>query len=120
MTFITWIIGLAISAWIGAMGIGAIIKTDSAKKWFGEMLGQSPVLMTINGIGLFLAAALVALNLFMPTIVNSTFVKWALVGIGVAQLSSLFMLIRGGASSATMAGPVVLLILSVTYWFIGN
>ena len=118
MSILVWIISLTISAWVGAMGIGAIIKTESAKKWFGDMLGQSPTLMTINGIGLLIAAALVGLNLFLPTIVSSTLVKWALVGIGVAQLSTVFMQVRGGAPSAAIAGPVVLFVLCIIYWFI--
>lgn len=100
------------------MGVGALLRTDGAKKWFGEMLEQSPALMTINGVGMLITAALVGLNLLLPTIVTTVFVKWALVGIGVSQLSTLFMQIRGGAPSAAMAGPAVLLGLAVLYWFI--
>jgi len=36
----------------------------------------------------------------------------------VSQLSTLFMQMRGGAPSAAMAGPAVLLVLAVIYWFI--
>jgi hypothetical protein len=50
--------------------------------------------------------------------VTSVFVKWALIGIGVFQLSTLFMQIRGGAPRAAMAGPAGLLGLAVIYWFI--
>lgn len=58
------------------------------------------------------------LNLLLPTIVTTVFVKWALAGIGILQLSTLFMQMRGGAPGAAMAGPVVLLVLAVIYWFI--
>ena len=51
-------------------------------------------------------------------VVTSVFVKWALIGIGVFQLSTLFMQIRGGAPRAAMAGPAGLLGLAVIYWFI--
>ena len=118
MQILTLAIGIAITAWTGAMGVGALLRTESAKKWFGEMLEQSPALMTINGVGMLIAAALVGLNLLLPTVVTAVFVKWALAGIGVSQLSTLFMQIRGRAPSAAMAGPAVLLGLAVIYWFI--
>ena len=118
MPIFTLAIGIAITAWVGIMGATAMLRTEAANKWFGEMLEQSPALMMVNGFGLFVAAALVGLNLLVPAIVTATFVKWALVGIGVSQLSTLFMQLRGGASSAAMAGPTVLLVLAVIYWFI--
>ena len=114
----TLAIGIAITAWVGAMGAAAMLRTKGANKWFGEMLKQSPALMTINGFGLLTAAALVGLNLLVPSVVTAIFVKFALVGIGVSQLSTLFMQMRGGAPGAAMAGPIVLLVLAVIYWFI--
>lgn len=118
MPTFTLAIGIAITAWVGIMGATAMLRTEAANKWFGEMLKQSPALMMVNGLGLFVAAALVGLNLLMPTVVTVIFVNWALVGIGISQLSTLFMQIRGGAPRAAMAGPAVLLGLAVIYWFI--
>jgi len=118
MPIFTLAIGIAITAWVGIMGAAAMLRTEAANKWFGAMLKQSPALMMVNGLGLFVAAALVGLNLLVPTVVTAVFVKWALVGIGVSQLSTLFMQIRGGAPRAAMAGPAVLLGLTVIYWFI--
>lgn len=118
MAILTLAIGIAITAWVGIMGATAMLRTEAANKWFGEMLKQSPALMMVNGLGLFVAAALVGLNLLVPTVVTAVFVKWALVGIGVSQLSTLFMQIRGWAPSAAMAGPAVLLGLAFIYWFI--
>lgn len=118
MAILTLAIGIAITAWVGIMGATAMLRTEAATKWFGEMLKQSPALMMVNGLGLFVAAALVGLNLLVPTVVTATIVKWALVGIGVSQLSTLFMQMRGGAPGAVMAGPAVLLALAVIYWFI--
>ncbi|MDG1736612.1 MAG: hypothetical protein P8L68_05050 [Paracoccaceae bacterium] len=57
-------------------------------------------------------------KLLVPTVVTAFFVKWALVGIGVSQLSTLFMQMRGGAPGTAMARPAVLLVLAVIYWFI--
>lgn len=54
----------------------------------------------------------------MPTAVTASIVKWALVGIGVSQVSTLFMQMRGGAPRAAMAGPAVLFVLAVIYWLI--
>ena len=118
MSIFTLAIGITIAAWVGIMGATAMLRTEAANKWFGEMLEQSPALMMVNGFGLFIAAALVGLNLMMPIVMTAIFVKWALVGIGVSQLSTLFMQIRGGAPHAAMAGPAVLLGLAVIYWFI--
>ena len=118
MSIFTLAIGVAITDWVGIMGATAMVRTKAANKWFGEMLKQSPALMMVNGMGLFVAAALVGINLMLPTVVTAVFVKWALVGIGVSQLSTLFMQKRGEAPSTAMAGPAVLLVLSIIYWFI--
>ena len=118
MSIFTLAIGITIAAWVGIMGATAMLRTDAANKWFEEVLKQSPALMMVNGFRLFIAAALVGLNLLIPTVMTAIFVKWALVGIGVSQLSTLFMQIRGGAPHAAMAGPAVLLGLAVIYWFI--
>lgn len=118
MTMLTWAIGIAIAAWTGAMAISALMRTDGAKHWFGELLKQSPTLMTINGFGLLVAAVLIALNLIMPSVFHSTYVKFGLIGIGVAQLSTIFMLSRAGASRPMIAAPIVLFILCAVYWLI--
>lgn len=118
MPIFTLAIGIVITALVGIMGATAMLRTQAANKWFGEMLKQSPTLMMVNGFGLFVTAALVGLNLLVPTVVTAVFVKWALIGIGVSQLSTLFMQIRGGAPPAAMVGPAGLLGLAVVYWFI--
>ena len=59
-----WVIGLAISVWTGAMGVSALFRTESAKKWFEDMLKQSSTVMTINGAGIIVASLLVLGNLF--------------------------------------------------------
>lgn len=64
MPIFTLAIGIAITAWVGIMGAAAMLRTEAASKWFGEMLKQSPALMMVNGLGLFVAAALVGTNLF--------------------------------------------------------
>jgi len=120
MTAFTWVIGIAITAWVGAMGVGALLRTKGANEWFGEMLKQSPNLMRINGLGLFITASLVGLNLVLPTVITGGFVKFAIIGIVISQLSTLFMQIRGSSSRAAMAGPSMLLILVVIYWFINT
>ena len=96
MPIFTLAIGIVITALVGIMGATAMLRTQAAYKWFGEMLKQSPTLMMVNGFGLFVTAALVGLNLLVPTVVTAVFVKWALIGIGISQLSTLFMQIRGG------------------------
>jgi len=87
----TWIIGIAIAAWIGAMGIGALMRTASAQAWFGDMLKQSPNLMKIQGIGFAFIALIILMNLIFPAVVAAQTVKWALVGVIASQLSTLFM-----------------------------
>lgn len=118
MNILTWIIGLIISVWVGAMAAGAVVRTKSAEAWFGDMLGQTPALMRINGVGLLIAVFLILFNLFFPERVSIIPVKWALVGIATAQLSTLFMQIRGGAPGAATIGPLVLIVLAIIYWFI--
>lgn len=114
----TWIIGIAIAAWIGAMGIGALMRTASAQAWFGDMLKQSPNLMKIQGIGFAFIALIILVNLIFPAVVAAQTVKWALVGVIASQLSTLFMQLRGGVSRKAMLGPIVLLMLTAVFWSI--
>lgn len=115
MPLFTLAIGIAITAWAGLMGATAMLRTEAANKWFGEMLKQSPALMTVHGFGLLIAAALVGLNLLLPDVVTELIVKWALVGIGASQLSTLVMQMRDDAPRAAMKGPAVLLAITVIY-----
>ena len=118
MVLVTWVVGLAISLWVGSMGVGSVLQTASAKAWFGDKLKQSETLMRINGLGLTSIAAIILLNLIAGQAITSYFVMWALIGLIVSQLSALFMLQRGGESTAAKAGPIVLLTLAILYWFI--
>lgn len=112
------IIGLAIAVWTGSMGLGAILGTQNAQAWFGEMLKQSPTLMKINGAGLLIIAAVILLNLIVPAQVSLVAVTWAIAGLIIAQASTLFMQLRGGAPAAARTGPIVLAALAVIYWFL--
>ena len=114
----TWIVGIAIATWIGAMGIGALMRTASAQTWFGDMLKQSPNLMKIQGIGFAFIALIILMNLIFPAVVAAQTVKWALVGVIASQLSTLFMQLRGSVSRKAMLGPIVLLMLTAVFWSI--
>ncbi len=118
MSIAVWIVGLAIAAWLGAMGVGALAGTNSATRWFQEMLGQSQGMMRLNGIGLVVLSAIVATNLFAESTVSAHVLRWALGAAVIVQLSTLFMLIRGDAPRAAIAGPIVLLGLLITHWFL--
>ena len=118
MTILTWLVGAAIIAWVGAMGIGALLHTKSAQAWFGDMLKQSPVVIRLNGFGLTVAAIVVLLNLLQPTLVNQTALMWALIGLGIAQVVSLIMQITRLAPQSALAGPIVLLALIGAFWYL--
>ena len=118
MTILTWLVGAAIIAWVGAMGIGALLHTKSAQAWFGDMLKQSPVVIRLNGFGLTVAAIVVLLNLLQPTLVNQMALMWALIGLGIAQVVSLIMQITRQAPQSALAGPIVLLALIGVFWYL--
>ena len=118
MTILTWLVGAAIVAWVGAMGIGALLHTKSAKAWFGDMLKQSPIVIRLNGFGLTVAAVVILMNLLQPTLVNQTALMWALIGLGIAQGVSLIMQIIRQASQSALAGPIVLLALIGAFWYL--
>ena len=100
------------------MGIGALLHTKSAQAWFGDMLKQSPIVIRLNGFGLTVAAIVVLLDLLQPTLVNQTALMWALVGLGIAQVVSLFMQIVNQAARSALAGPIVLLVLIGAFWYL--
>lgn len=118
MTILTWLVGAAIVAWVGAMGIGALLHTKSAQAWFGDMLKQSPVVIRLNGFGLTVAAVVILMNLLQPTLVNQTALMWALIGLGIAQGVSLIMQITRQAPQSALAGPIVLLALIGAFWYL--
>ena len=118
MTILTWLVGAAIVAWVGTMGIGALLHTKSAQAWFGDMLKQSPIVIRLNGFGLTVAAIVVLLDLLQPTLVNQTALMWALVGLGIAQVVSLVMQIIHQAARSALAGPIVLLALIGAFWYL--
>ena len=118
MTILTWLVGAAIVAWVGAMGIGALLHTKSAQAWFGDMLKQSPVVIRLNGFGLTVAAVVILMNLLQPTLVNQTALLWALIGLGIAQVVSLIMQITRQAPQSALAGPIVLLALIGAFWYL--
>ena len=118
MTIITWLVGAAIFAWVGTMGISALLNTPSAQAWFGDMLKQSPIVMRLDGFGLTVAALVVLVHLLQPTLINQTALMWALAGLTIAQLSSLFMQFRCQAARSAMAGPIVLLALIGAFWYL--
>ena len=118
MTILTWLVGAAIVAWVGAMGIGALLHTKSAQAWFGDMLKQSPVVIRLNGFGLTVAAVVILMNLLQPTLVNQTALLWALIGLGIAQMVSLIMQITRQAPQSALPGPIVLLALIGAFWYL--
>ena len=119
MTILTWLVGAAIVAWVGTMGIGALLHTKSAQAWFGDMLKQSPpIVIRLNGFGLTVAAIVVLLDLLQPTLVNQTALMWALIGLGIAQVVSLVMQIVHQAARSALAGPIVLLALIGAFWYL--
>lgn len=109
-----WIIGLALFAWLVAKAYGALMKTETAKQWFGEWLQQSPGMMTFNGIGMLVTAIFLLFGL--PTSYQVPFIAYfATVGVVASHLSSLFMLNRNKAPQAALAGPIVIIVLAVAY-----
>jgi hypothetical protein len=71
--------------------------------------------MMIKGFGLLIGASLVRLNPLVPKLIAAGFVKLALVGIMISQLSKLFVQVLVSVPSTAMASPAVLLVLAVIY-----
>ncbi len=115
MAFLSTVLGLAIAAWVAAMAAGLLLKTDGAKKWFGAMLQQNPTIMTVNGAGMAVIALIVIGNLLFPETIDTRTLMFALGGLLVSQISTLFMQIRHGAPNAARVAPVVLMILTLIY-----
>ena len=118
MIVLTWLVGAAIIAWVGAMGIGALLHTKSAQAWFGDMLKQPPMVIRLNGFGLSVAAIVVLVNLLQPTLVTQTALMWALIGLSIAQLVSLILQVTRQAPRSALAGPIVLLALIGAFWYL--
>ena len=119
METFAWIIGLFIAAWVSAMGVGLMLRTEGAKRWFGDMLEQNSVVMTLNGIAMLVIAAVLIVNSFFSSAIDSTVVRFVVIALIFAQLLTLFMMFRNDSPMPARVGPMVLTALSLTYLIIG-
>ena len=125
-TFST-ILGVLIAAWVTALSVGLLLRTEGAKNWFGDMLVQNHTLVTITGASMILISIVIVGHIFSPDALNGkplgtgpSYLGFALFGLIVSLLSTLFLMFKNQSRMAARVGPMVLIILTFTYLYLSS
>ncbi len=117
MTVLFWIVSIALVAWEIVAGIGKIVGQKMALDWM-NMIGVSRPFMSAFG-GLEMGViGVILFSLFNRGSVNDQLVPYAVGLMIVLKVVELFMFMRAKAPSAAYPGPIVVMILTIAFYFL--
>ena len=117
MTVLFWVVSLALVIWEVVAGIGKIVGQKMALDWM-NMIGVSRPFMSAFG-GLEVGAIGVILSsLFSQGSVTDQLVPYAVGLMIVLKVVELLLFYRSKAPSAAYPGPIVVMILTVAFYFL--
>lgn len=108
------ILGLALVAWLGAMGVGALLKTEGSRRWFVTQQGTPESVLPLIGVGFVVTAIVILLGLF--GVVSTGIFRIALIAVFASQIGAILSQLSKKAPMASLAGPIVLAVLSGLSW----
>ena len=117
MTVLFWIVSIALVVWEMIAGIGKIVGQKMALDWM-NMIGVSRPFMSAFG-GLEVGAiGVILVNLSSQGRLFNQLVPYAVGLMIMLKGVELFLFYRGKAQSAAYPGPIVVLILTVAFYFL--
>ena len=117
MTVLFWIVSIALVAWEILAGIGKIMGQKMALDWM-EMIGVSRPFMSAFG-GLEVGAiGVILVSLSSQGRMFNQLIPYAVGLMIVLKVIELFMLSRAKAPSAAYPGPIVVMILTIAFYFL--
>ena len=117
MTVLFWVVTLALVIWGMVAGVGKIVGLKMALDWM-EMIGVSRPFMSAFG-GLEVGAiGVILVNLPSQGSMFGQLVPYAAGLMIVLKVVELFLFSRAKAPSAAYPGPIIVMILTIAFYFL--
>ena len=117
MQILFWIVSLALVAFEMAAGVGKQVGVKMANEWMTQLSVSEPFMKAFGGLEVG-AAGVILFSLFFSGSANDKFVPYAVLGLLVLKVVELFLQYRGNAPSAAMVGPIVVIVLTIAFYFL--
>ena len=117
MQILFWIVSIALVAFEMVAGIGKVVNLKMAKEWMAQVGVSQPFMSAFGGLEIG-AAAVILYSLFNRGGFFDQLVPFAVLGLLVLKVVELILLYRGEAPSAAMVGPIVVIVLTIAFYFL--
>ncbi len=117
MQILFWIVSLALVAFEMAAGVGKIVGLKMANEWMTQLSVSKPFMSAFGGLEVG-AAGVILSSLLNESSFFDQLVPYALLGLLVLKVVELVLQYRGNAPSAAMVGPIVVIVLTVAFYFL--
>ena len=117
MQILFWIVSLALVAFEIAAGVGKQVGLKMATEWMTQLNVSEPFMRAFGGLEVG-AASVILFSLFFSGSANDNLVPYAILGLLVLKVVELVLQYRGEAPSAAMVGPIVVIVLTIAFYFL--
>lgn len=117
MGVVVWIVSIALVAFEMVAGIGKVVGLKMANEWTGQLAVPRPFMSAFGGLEVG-AAGVILYSLFNRGSLFYQLIPYAVLGLLVLKVVELILQYRGKAPSAAMVGPVVVIALTITFYFL--
>ncbi len=117
MNILYWIVSLGLVAFEMAAGIGKQLGGKMALDWMNKLGVAKPFMSAFGGLEVG-AASVNLFSLFSKGGINDKLVPWACLVLVVLKMVELFLQSRANEPFAAMVGPIVVLVLVASFYFL--
>lgn len=114
MTLI-WIVGFSLVAFELTAGMGKVLASKMAMDWMNRLGLTKPFVSAFGGLEVG-AVGIILINLFNLGGLNDKLVPWACLAMIVLKAVELILQKRSNQPFAAMVGPIVVIVLTVTFY----
>jgi hypothetical protein len=112
-----WIVSIALVAFEMVAGIGKVVNLKMANEWMAQLGVSQPFMSAFGGLEVG-AAGVILYSLFNRGSFFDRLVPYAVLGLLVLKVVELILQYRGKAPSAAMVGPIVVIVLTIAFYFL--
>ncbi len=117
MQILFWIVSLALVAFEMAAGVGKTVGLKMANEWMTQLSVSQPFMKAFGGLEVG-AASVILYSLLNESSFFDQIVPYAVLGLLILKVVELFLQYRRGAPSAAMVGPIVVIVLTIAFYFL--
>jgi len=117
MNILYWIVSLGLVAFEMAAGIGKQLGGKMALDWMNKLGVAKPFMSAFGGLEVG-AAGVILFSLFNKGGFYDKLVPWACLGLVTLKVIELILQIKAKEPFAAMVGPIVVIILTATFYFL--